>query len=200
MIPPCPHPPPPAAVAALPFPLLQAAKVHEGLAFGDNERYCFLVVKDGALVHETYWGNNNKDSTHTTYSVGKTAASLLTGVAVGKGILDIDRTLKSYGVEPQADFGPFFKNATTRHFLSQSSGEGRFEPGTKYMYDSRTWINHISKVLGKVTGEGVGTWATKHLTGPLGMPAYWANQPNDVSDSYNFHTLRYRKSKHMKKQ
>ena len=61
------------------------------------------------------------------------------------------RPVAEYGVEPRADFGPYWPRVTTRHLLSQTSGEGRYEPGTEFLYDSGQWINHISYVLDKVT-------------------------------------------------
>lgn len=151
-----------------------ASNVHEL-----SQRYCFLVVKDGVLVHETYW-SGNKDTTHPSYSVGKTFASSLVGVAVKQGLLDIDRPLAEYGVTPRADFGDYWDKITTRSLLGQASGEGKYAPGTDFKYDSSTYINHISYVLNKAVGEGTGKWGTEHLTTPLGVPKFWSSQQGDI--------------------
>lgn len=144
-----------------------------------NERYCFLVVKDGVLVHETYW-KGNKDTTHTAYSVGKTFASSLVGVAVTQGKLDIDIPLAEYGVTPKVDFGDYWEKVTTRTLLGQASGEGKYAPGTEFIYDSSSYIDHISYVLNKAVGEGTGKWGTTHLTEPLGTPGFWSTQQGDI--------------------
>jgi len=59
----------------------------EGIA----KRYCFVLVKDGLIVHERYYGGSAQDGTHTAYSTGKTMASAAVGVAVTQGLLDLDR-------------------------------------------------------------------------------------------------------------
>ena len=162
--------------------LEQAGKrLEEALAAGRNERYCFLLVKDGVLVHEQYYGSHSADEKHTVFSVGKTWASALVGVAVSKGLLDIDRPIVEYGVDV-SDFGVYGSKVTTRAILGQASGEGKHEPGSKYIYDSGRWINTISTVLDKVTGGvGVGKWGTEHMTELLGAPGFWANQQDNIA-------------------
>ena len=50
---------------------------------------CFLVVKDGELVHEQYYANHSS-TTYETDSLAKTMVAQLVGVAVTKGLLDLD--------------------------------------------------------------------------------------------------------------
>jgi len=145
------------------------------------ERYCFLMVKDGKIVHEHYYGDNKESDKNIVWSVGKTAAAAMVGQAVEQGLMDIDKPLEELGVEPRADFGRFWPQVTTRSILGQASGEGEYAPGTYYKYDSGRWINHISYAVNKAVGEPTGRWATKNFAEPMGIPDFWANQQNDIS-------------------
>jgi CubicO group peptidase (beta-lactamase class C family) len=167
-------------------------------------RYCLLIVKDGEVVHENYFHND----THTMYeldSLGKTAvaqvrhssappvrtcAPLFTatvairsiaqvvGVAVTRGLIDLDRPLLEYGVPPAADWNrsgvDWYPKVTARHLLTQTSGVGEFEPGTRFTYDSDEYIQHLSPLLTRATKMSAQKFATEHWAKPLGLPHYFA--------------------------
>ena len=119
------------------------------------ERYCLLVIKDGYLIHESYFGNTS-DSLYETDSLGKTVTAALFGTAVQDKLIDIDKPLVSYGVKPTTHFdyghswGSFFPNVTTKSLLAQSSGYGVVQPGTEFTYDSEEYIQHLSYALSAV--------------------------------------------------
>ena len=46
-----------------------------------------LIAKDGNLLFEKYYNNNNLDSKHNTRSATKSMATLLTGIAIDKGFV-----------------------------------------------------------------------------------------------------------------
>jgi CubicO group peptidase (beta-lactamase class C family) len=77
------------------------AKAAETIRTRAQERYCLLVIKDGVIVHETYYANTSS-SVYESDSLAKTTTAALLGVAVQDGLLDIDRPLREYGVEPHA--------------------------------------------------------------------------------------------------
>lgn len=67
------------------------------------------------------------------------------GVAVSKGLLDIDRPVHEYGVSPLlADWNEtgvdYFKQLTTRHIITQATGYGRVPPGSFFTYNSDTFV------------------------------------------------------------
>jgi CubicO group peptidase (beta-lactamase class C family) len=80
----------------------------------------FLVVKDSAIVHESYYKGYNEDSYSNSFSVAKSIVSLLVGCALDEGaIQSLD--------QPVSDFIPEFKNETNsrltiRQILTMSSG------------------------------------------------------------------------------
>ena len=88
----------PASVGLSALKLAAAAKGIGALA----ERYCFLVVKGGEMVHESYFANAS-DTTYETDSLAKTMVSQLVGIAVTKGLADLDTPIQQYGVYTQGE-------------------------------------------------------------------------------------------------
>jgi CubicO group peptidase (beta-lactamase class C family) len=83
-------------------------------------------VKNGFIIHEQYH-HNNSETLYESDSMGKTATSAIVGIAVRKGLLDIDKPIHEYGVPADlanwsATGVDFFEQVTVRHLLSQASG------------------------------------------------------------------------------
>jgi len=117
-------------------------------------RHCFIVVKDGAIVHESYdstftGGVNNS---HWGNSMTKTLASLLMGWATEHGTLDIDApidTLANSG--PPLNLKPY--PVTARQAMSQAIA-GADGPGQLWAYDryGYSWINSLIPLLMNASG------------------------------------------------
>jgi CubicO group peptidase (beta-lactamase class C family) len=56
----------------------------------------FLVIKDGAIVFERYFGGMTERSLHLSQSVAKSFTGMLSGILVGRGILDPSRLVAEY--------------------------------------------------------------------------------------------------------
>lgn len=88
--------------------------------FNDFRTVAFLVVKDTALLFESYWDGYGKDSYSNSFSMAKSIVSLLMGCAVNDGyIKSID--------EPVGNYLPEFAEGdkakiTIKHLLTMSSG------------------------------------------------------------------------------
>eukprot|EP00040_Diaphanoeca_grandis_P039718 m.259895 g.259895 ORF g.259895 m.259895 type:complete len:615 (+) comp38863_c0_seq1:70-1914(+) len=147
-----------------------------------NERYCLTVVKDGVIVHETYFSNTSA-SIYETDSLGKTATAALIGILVEDGLLDIDTPIREYGVPSNlavwnASGVNYFENVTLRHILAQSSGYGTVPPGSKMTYDSDLYIQHISYTITEIVKknlamQGAYEYAKKKFAVPLGIPTLY---------------------------
>eukprot|EP00912_Choanoflagellata_sp_UC4_P001530 UC4_evm5s969 len=142
-----------------------------------GERDCFLVAKDGYIMHEEYYGNSNVESLVESDSLAKTFTALVIGAAVQKGLIDLDIPLIRYNVTPRAnwnltgvDFWPF---VTARHLLSQTTGIGKHFPGTLFTYDSDSYIQHLSYLVAAVSGKDAVEFATDSVAAPLGIPNFW---------------------------
>eukprot|EP01052_Picozoa_sp_SAG31_P030999 SAG31_NODE_3237_length_4508_cov_28.486278_3_plen_529_part_00 len=75
---------------------LVAKRVQQSMA----ERYCLLVSLDGHLIHESYF-RNRSETRYEADSLAKTMTAQIVGVAVAQGLVDLDKPLAEYGVEPR---------------------------------------------------------------------------------------------------
>ena len=97
---------PPKTTLAEPFGIssatmeLVAARVEAAMA----ERYCLLVTLDGHLIHESYF-RNGSETRYEADSLAKTMTAQIIGVAVAQGLVDLDKPLAEYGVQPRCADG-----------------------------------------------------------------------------------------------
>ena len=55
-----------------------------------------LIIKSGTLIYEKYAHGYGKDNRHLSWSVAKSYSSALMGVAVKKGVVDVDAYICHY--------------------------------------------------------------------------------------------------------
>jgi len=89
----------------------------------------FLVIRNDTILNEAYWEGYSDTSVSNSFSMAKSAVSLLIGAAIKDGYI------KSVN-QPVADFLPEFKvgakaNITIKHLLQMSSGLD-FDEGSSY--------------------------------------------------------------------
>ena len=153
------------------------------------ERHCFLVVKNGVIVHEQYFGNSSAGDKYESDSLGKQGTALIMAMAATRGLIDLDTPLAHYGVENSNSSWPphWWEKVTARHLLSQTGGCVTGEtsgvkgypqcysaPGTNWTYDSEDFIGHLSKLITKATGMPAVEWATKNFAEVLGLGELYA--------------------------
>lgn len=154
-----------------------------------KESSCLAVVRDGRLVKDWNWGTP-RTTARQVFSVTKSIASALVGIAVRDGDLDID--------DPVADHitawrGTDSADVTVRDLLSNTSGRfwsletdygqlayapdrtayavglgQQFPRGTTWAYNNAA-IQVLDRVLRRATGMPTDRFATKRLFEPLGM-------------------------------
>jgi CubicO group peptidase (beta-lactamase class C family) len=112
-------------------------------------------------------------------SAGKTVTALLIGVLVKQYSLSLDSTLKELGVVTDSSWGTptaaapegeYWPRVTIRHILGQTSGIGKYEPGTEFTYDSDDYLQHLVKLIEAVTKGNAKDFATEHFAVPMGIP------------------------------
>ena len=91
-------------------------------AMGKTE--AFLILQDGALVYERYGPDGGESVRHVSWSMAKSITQALIGIAVGDGVVDIDRPLKTpHKSDPKL---------TLRHLITLTDGlawdEGNYDP------------------------------------------------------------------------
>lgn len=148
-------------------------------------RYCLVVVKDGTIIHESYY-HNTSSSIYESDSLGKTITAAVIAAAVEAGLVNLDTPIEQLGVPSNlANWSvsgvDYFGEVTLRHLLAQSSGFGTVRPGTEMTYDSSAYIQHISYALGAALRGAKGAqwssaldFASRQLAAALGLPDLYA--------------------------
>ena len=152
---------------------------------------CLVVVRDGALIDERYWGDGADDVPREAFSVTKSVTSTLVGIAQDDGDLDIEEPAARYLTEWE---GTPSAEVTIRNLLSNDSGrEWSLEtdyrsmaalapdktgfaiglgqdapPGSVWAYNNSA-IQTLDAVIERATGTAAQELAEDRLFGPLGM-------------------------------
>jgi CubicO group peptidase (beta-lactamase class C family) len=155
-----------------------------------------LVVRDGRLVLERYWGGVGPDDVADIRSGTKSVVSTLTGIALDMGYLkSLDQTLGEL-VPPQVGtLRPDEESITVRDLLTMTGGWQWDEstvagyndwvlsqdhvqylldrplahpPGSVFAYNS-AGVHLLGVILENVTGMSLPTFADQVLFGPLGI-------------------------------
>jgi CubicO group peptidase (beta-lactamase class C family) len=85
-----------------------------GAFLAASQSDCFAVMKDGKLVYDWFGGFGAPDRQHIVFSITKSMASLLAGVLVGAGVIDVQRQITDY--LPELGHSAY-AGATMRHLL-----------------------------------------------------------------------------------
>lgn len=139
-------------------------------------RDCFVVIKDGALIHEQYSGNNGANKAHAAWSMTKTLGALLMGHGVTKYGVDIDADTTKYGVE-----SPVGYPVTTREIMAQAIA-GSNGPGDEWAYDAigSQWLEKLPAILQNASGIEPAIMFEQEMRGVLGLSDkfQWKPSPN----------------------
>jgi CubicO group peptidase (beta-lactamase class C family) len=103
----------------------------------------FLVVRDDELLYEKYFNGYDKDSLQTSFSMAKSYASALVGIAIDEGyIKSVDEPITNY-IPELLEKDERFKSITIRNLLTMSSGikyeEGGDLPWSEDADDTKTY-------------------------------------------------------------
>jgi CubicO group peptidase (beta-lactamase class C family) len=103
----------------------------------------FLVIHDNELVYERYFNGYDDTSIQTSFSMAKSFASALVGIAIEEGHIEsVDEPITNYIPELLEKDGRF-KSITIRHLLTMSSGikyeEGGDLPWSDEADDTKTY-------------------------------------------------------------
>jgi CubicO group peptidase (beta-lactamase class C family) len=168
----------------------------------DNGTRAFILLKDGKIVLEKYWGQNITntvafDQTKQWYwaSAGKTLTATLTGIAQKDGLLDINDKTSDY-------LGIGWTNAplekenliTIKHQLTMTSGldynSGNLDCTTPncltYLADAGTqWYYHngpytlLESVVESATNKTFNAYTNEKIKTKIGMDGQWIMLENN---------------------
>lgn len=157
-----------------------------------EETKAFIVLKDGKIVLEKYFGTFSADSNWYWASAGKTLTSFLVGLAQEQGKLSIqDQTNKYLGngwtslSQSQED------NITIRHQLTMTTGldDGvmdnyctepacliyKANPGTRWAYHNAPYTL-LDEVIKNATNQNLNTFGYTNLTLKTGISGIFIKQ------------------------
>lgn len=132
-----------------------------------TERYGFVVIKDGVIVHETYY-SGDRTSMHRVFSVTKGFGASLFGIAQTRGLLNVKDRVTDWMPVHHPDIKD---GATIEHILAMTAGG---EPGVdSYLYTSGPILNTLPNILWLATGKSPAQFFDEELAAPLGLTLDW---------------------------
>lgn len=138
----------------------------------------FIVLKDGKIVLEKYFGTFTADSLHVWNSASKTLVAFMTGIAQQEGFLSISDTTSTYLGTGWTSLTPAQEEKITiRHQLSMTTGMDDAtngdctDPGClTYIADAGTrWSYHnapytlLNTVISNATGQNFNVYIANKL-------------------------------------
>lgn len=165
-----------------------------------------LVVRRGVLVKEALL-HGVVDEPDNVQSVSKSVTSLLAGIAVQQGLLDVEQTVAHYLPEAMPNDGePRRARIKVKHLLTMTSGlvmpddatwvaanrapdvvkavlaaPMDSEPGSSFAYS--TGVSHVmGAIIERLTGSSLDAFARKQLFEPMGVQlAGWSTDKNGIT-------------------
>jgi CubicO group peptidase (beta-lactamase class C family) len=151
---------------------------------------CLVVVRGGRIVADWYWNDTDATTSQDVFSVTKSYASTLVGLAQEDGALDIDdrasEFIPSWAGTPSADvtIEDLLSNDSGRHWDLQTDSLGIVRaadrtgfavglgqdvaPGSAWVY-SNSAIQTLDAVLSDALGEDPARYARRRVLAPIGM-------------------------------
>lgn len=149
----------------------------------------FIVLKDGKIAIEKYFGTFTKDSLWSWASAGKTLTAFLVGQAQEDGLLSTGDSTSKYlgvgwtGLTPEQE-----RKIAIRHQLTMTTGlndgvpdnhctldsclQFLAEPGTRWAYHNAPYTL-LEKVLTNASGTSINAFTRENLLASTGMKGLW---------------------------
>lgn len=162
----------------------------------EQQTRAFLVLKDGKIVLEKYFGKNIQGTAPFTQnspwywaSAGKTLTGFIVGKAQQEGFLNISNKTSDYlGLGWTAELATKENRITVRHQLTMTTGlddatadvDNTTPPALLYKADAGTrWAYHnapytlLQKVVANATGQSFSAYFDAKLKSRIGMDGTW---------------------------
>lgn len=154
----------------------------------------FLILKNGKIVTEKYFGTFTADSLWYWASAGKTLTGLLIGIAQQEGLVDINQRTSRYLGTGWTSAPPEKENLiTVRHQLSMTTGldDGvanedctlpacltyKTDAGTRWAYHNAAYTV-LDKVVEQASGRSFNAYFREKIRDKIGMNGLWIKSPN----------------------
>lgn len=162
---------------------------------GQHNTKAFIVLKDGKIAIEHYYGTFTQDSVWTWNSAGKSLAAFLTGLAQEQGLLDINDSLPKYlgygfsSCDSTAEDSIKIINQLTmttgfddqygvvtgeNHCTDDSCLVCIADPGTRWAYHNAPYTL-LHRVIENASGVSFNNFTYSNLSGNCGITGVWIN-------------------------
>jgi CubicO group peptidase (beta-lactamase class C family) len=155
----------------------------------------FIILKNGKIVTEQYYGTFTADSVWYWDSAGKTVTGFLVGIAQTQNLVNINNSVSSYIGAGWTSETPTQENAiTVKNLLSMTSGlNDDIQPNNystlpsslTYLAPADTrWAYHtgaytvLDSVLERTSGLSFNAYFQQNLASKVGMTGLWYKVPN----------------------
>lgn len=145
----------------------------------------FMILVNGRIVMEEYYGGQTQTSTWEWNSAGKTLVAATTGIAQQEGLININNSATQYlGTGWTSETSDKENLITTRHLLTMTSGLNDesnlvIKSNLTYLADAGTrwsYSNVFQKLMDVVAGaseQEFDTYFDEKLKNKIGMDGYW---------------------------
>lgn len=154
----------------------------------------FIILKDGKIVTEKYFGTFKSDSWWYWASAGKTLTAFLVGIAQSEGILKIDDRGSKYLGQGWTSLPLEKENLITiKNQLSMTTGldEGagdvdctlpaclqyKADAGTRWSYHNAPYTL-LDQVVQKASGQTYNNYFQQKIRDKIGMKGFWKKDPD----------------------
>lgn len=181
------------------------SKIPDLLSFLEsNNSRAFIVLKNGRIVMEEYWGlelvgtgSFTKNSNWYWASAGKTLTASVVGIAASNNLIDLDQKTSFYLGSGWSNLTLTQENAiTVRHQLTMTTGLDdavsnpdctdpaclifKAAPGTRWAYHNAPYTL-LDQVVNQATGKTLNNYLTEALKTKIGMDGqFLATGDNNV--------------------
>ena len=158
---------------------------------GKSNGKALIILKDGRIALEQYYGAFTRDSLWYWASAGKTVTAALVGMAQEQGLMDITKPSATYlGYGWSSCTKQQEEAITVRHHLTMTSGLGfernnddctepacltyRAAPGTIWDYHNAAYLL-LQDMVARASDITYQQFYTRNLATKLGMGGLWVN-------------------------
>lgn len=161
----------------------------------------FIILKNGRIVAERYFGTFTVDSNWYWASAGKTMTGFLVGIAQQEGLININNRTSQYLGNGWTS-APLTKEnlITVRHQLTMTSGldDGvpdndctlpacllyKADAGTRWAYHNAAYTL-LDKVVENASGQTYNAYFQQKIRDRIGMNGLWLKSPNSNNVFYS---------------
>lgn len=169
---------------------IQQNDIDSALAYlGRNDSKAFIVLKDGKILHEHYFGNFTRDSVWYWASAGKSLTAFAVGMAQDQGHLNIDSPSARYLGSGWTSLTSQQENQiTVRNQLSMTSGlddnvindncdspaclQYLAAPGTRWAYHNAPY-RLVHSAVGAASGQSWQQYFNQQISVRTGITGLW---------------------------